>query len=190
MGHDHSHAAGRAEDRRRLLLVLVVTGTVLVAELVGAWLAGSLSLLADAAHMADRRRPGSCSRSGASYVAARPGRAALDLRLAPRRDPGGPAQRRGAAGRLRLPRLGRRLPAGRPAAGGAGPDGRLRRGRRCSPAACSLLMLRRSVTGSLNLRDAATEVFADLVGSVLVVIAGRGHLGRPASTVPTRSPAC
>ncbi len=51
MGHDHSHAAGRAEDRRRLALVLGVTSSVVVVELVGAWLSGSLALLADAGHM-------------------------------------------------------------------------------------------------------------------------------------------
>jgi cobalt-zinc-cadmium efflux system protein len=36
----------------------------------------------------------------------------------------------------------------------------------------SLTVLRRSETGSLNLRGAATEVFADLVGSTLAVTAG------------------
>lgn len=50
-GHEHSHAVGRAEDRRRLRLVLLVTSTVVVVELVGAWLSGSLALLADAGHM-------------------------------------------------------------------------------------------------------------------------------------------
>jgi cobalt-zinc-cadmium efflux system protein len=49
--HQHGHAAGRAEDRRRLLLVLLVTGSVVVVEAVGAWLSGSLALLADAGHM-------------------------------------------------------------------------------------------------------------------------------------------
>jgi cobalt-zinc-cadmium efflux system protein len=47
----HSHATGRADDRRRLLLVLLVTVVVVVIELVGAWLSGSLALLADAGHM-------------------------------------------------------------------------------------------------------------------------------------------
>jgi len=42
---------GRAEDRRRLLLVLLVSGSVVVVEVVGAWLSGSLALLADAGHM-------------------------------------------------------------------------------------------------------------------------------------------
>jgi cobalt-zinc-cadmium efflux system protein len=50
-GHAHSHGAGRAEDRRRLLLVLLVTASVVVVEAVGAWLSGSLALLADAGHM-------------------------------------------------------------------------------------------------------------------------------------------
>lgn len=50
-GHDHSHAAGRAEDRSRLRLVLLVTFSVAVVELVGAVLSGSLALLADAGHM-------------------------------------------------------------------------------------------------------------------------------------------
>jgi cobalt-zinc-cadmium efflux system protein len=50
-GAHHGHAAGRAEDRRRLLLVLLVTATVVVVEAVGAWLSGSLALLADAGHM-------------------------------------------------------------------------------------------------------------------------------------------
>lgn len=51
MGHAHSHAAGRAHDRSRLRLVLLVTALVLVVELVGAWVSGSLALLADAGHM-------------------------------------------------------------------------------------------------------------------------------------------
>ncbi len=54
-GHDHGqaggHAAGRAQDRSRLWLVLLVTLTVAVVELVGAVLSGSLALLADAGHM-------------------------------------------------------------------------------------------------------------------------------------------
>jgi len=38
-------------DRARLWLVLTVTATVAVVELVGAWLSGSLALLGDAGHM-------------------------------------------------------------------------------------------------------------------------------------------
>jgi len=41
----------RAEARRRLALALGITATVMVAEAVGGWFAGSLALLADAGHM-------------------------------------------------------------------------------------------------------------------------------------------
>ncbi|MQY10533.1 Metal cation efflux system protein CzcD [Streptomyces sp. RB5] len=58
-GHDHAHglppgAAGTvsAAYRGRLRIALALTVTVLVAELVGAALSGSLALLADAGHMA------------------------------------------------------------------------------------------------------------------------------------------
>src|SRR6478752_3617747 len=45
MGHSHGHTAGR----NRLLIAIVAV--VLVVEVVGAWLSGSLALLADAGHM-------------------------------------------------------------------------------------------------------------------------------------------
>lgn len=47
MGHAH----GRAEDRGRLRRVLVLTVAVAALELVGAWVSGSLALLADAGHL-------------------------------------------------------------------------------------------------------------------------------------------
>src|SRR5699024_4353570 len=54
MAHSHgttpaSTAAGR--HKSRLILVLVVTGTVVVFQLIGALVSGSLALLADAGHM-------------------------------------------------------------------------------------------------------------------------------------------
>ena len=49
-GHSgHDHAAGA--NSRSLTIALALTGTFLVAELVGAWLFNSLALLSDAAHM-------------------------------------------------------------------------------------------------------------------------------------------
>ncbi|SDB80983.1 cobalt-zinc-cadmium efflux system protein [Raineyella antarctica] len=45
----HSHSAGVA--RGRLVIALAITATVLVAEVVGALVTGSLALLTDAAHM-------------------------------------------------------------------------------------------------------------------------------------------
>ncbi|WP_299040368.1 cation diffusion facilitator family transporter [uncultured Pseudokineococcus sp.] len=51
-GHTHDHGGDAGTDqRRRLLTVLVLTATVMVVEVVGGILSGSLALLADAAHM-------------------------------------------------------------------------------------------------------------------------------------------
>lgn len=54
MGHDHGHGHGHghaaAADGRRLTVALVITALVLVSGAVGAWLTGSLSLLADLGH--------------------------------------------------------------------------------------------------------------------------------------------
>jgi cobalt-zinc-cadmium efflux system protein len=49
--HGHDHAGGAADNRRRLAIVLALTATVLVVEVVGALVTGSLALLADAGHM-------------------------------------------------------------------------------------------------------------------------------------------
>jgi cobalt-zinc-cadmium efflux system protein len=49
--HSHDHAQGRVADRKRLIGALVVTAVILVAEVVGGWLAHSLALLSDAGHM-------------------------------------------------------------------------------------------------------------------------------------------
>ncbi|MCW4384748.1 cation diffusion facilitator family transporter [Salinibacterium sp. SYSU T00001] len=50
--HDHSHEHGvGSANRRRLLIAIVIIAAVLVAEVVGAIVSGSLALLADAGHM-------------------------------------------------------------------------------------------------------------------------------------------
>ena len=51
MGHSHAHHADTSDARRRLAVVLGLTAVFMVAEVVGGLLAGSLALLADAAHM-------------------------------------------------------------------------------------------------------------------------------------------
>ena len=51
MSHHHHEHAYRAQSRRALGLVLVLTGAYTVCEIVGGWLTGSLALLADAGHM-------------------------------------------------------------------------------------------------------------------------------------------
>lgn len=49
--HDHSASAFRAHDRKALQIAMAITGGVFFAEIVGAWLSGSLALLADSGHM-------------------------------------------------------------------------------------------------------------------------------------------
>jgi cobalt-zinc-cadmium efflux system protein len=50
-GHSHSSVARTQDHRGRLAVVLAITATVLVLEVVGAAVTGSLALLADAGHM-------------------------------------------------------------------------------------------------------------------------------------------
>jgi cobalt-zinc-cadmium efflux system protein len=47
-GHGHVHGAG---SERRVFWVMLLTAGYMVVEAIGGWLAGSLALLADAAHM-------------------------------------------------------------------------------------------------------------------------------------------
>lgn len=170
MGHDHGHAAGRAEDRSRLRWVLGVTVVVLVFEVVGAFLTGSLALLADAGHMATDAAAVVLA-LGASYVASRPA---------------GP---RSTFGLHRAEILAAMLNAvvllvvcgylayagisrlADPTSVDAGPMIAFAAVGLVANAA-SLAILNRSETGSLNLRGAANEVLADLVGSILAVLAG------------------
>ncbi|MDQ1593556.1 MAG: cobalt-zinc-cadmium efflux system protein [Arthrobacter pascens] len=54
MGHDHNHAPGitaTGKHRRRLIAVLAITMAVVLIQVAGAALSGSLALLADAGHM-------------------------------------------------------------------------------------------------------------------------------------------
>jgi cation diffusion facilitator family transporter len=75
MGHGHSHAPVTVAggQRRRLALVLGLTVAVLVAEVVGAAVSGSLALLADAGHMATDSA-GIALALGAVTLAQRPAR--------------------------------------------------------------------------------------------------------------------
>jgi cobalt-zinc-cadmium efflux system protein len=54
MGAGHSHGptvSAGGQHRSRMIIVLALTSTVLVAEVIGGWITGSLALLADAGHM-------------------------------------------------------------------------------------------------------------------------------------------
>ena len=50
MGHDHGHGVGHASERA-LLIAFCISAGILLAEVVGAVLTGSLALLVDAGHM-------------------------------------------------------------------------------------------------------------------------------------------
>lgn len=51
-GHDHEHApAGASIPRRRLAIAFGITASILIAEIIGAAITGSLALRVDAAHM-------------------------------------------------------------------------------------------------------------------------------------------
>ena len=81
MGHDHSHgitaaATGTAKHRKRLIAVLVITLAVVLIQVVGAVISGSLALLADAGHMLSDAA-GVFIALLAAWIAARP---ASDLR--------------------------------------------------------------------------------------------------------------
>jgi cobalt-zinc-cadmium efflux system protein len=47
----HNHSEGRSAQQTHLLIVLLMTGTFMVIEVVGGLLTGSLALMADAGHM-------------------------------------------------------------------------------------------------------------------------------------------
>jgi cobalt-zinc-cadmium efflux system protein len=170
MGTGHGHASARAADRARLRWVLAVTGAVLVVELVGAWLSGSLALLADAGHMATDAGAVVLA-LGASYVAGLPGgprstfgyhRAEVLAALVNALVLLGVCVYLGYAGISRL-------------ADPAHVDADelvLFASFGLVANAVSMLILQRGESGSLNLRGAANEVFADLLGSVLAVAAG------------------
>jgi cobalt-zinc-cadmium efflux system protein len=51
VAHEHPHERARAESRRAITLVLLLTASFTVVEVVGGLLTGSLALLADAGHM-------------------------------------------------------------------------------------------------------------------------------------------
>lgn len=51
MAHSHAPHTVTAGHRKKLIIVLVVTATVMVAQVIGAFISGSLALLADAGHM-------------------------------------------------------------------------------------------------------------------------------------------
>ena len=48
---DHGSAAVREGHQKKLIMALGLTGSFMIAEVIGAWITGSLALLSDASHM-------------------------------------------------------------------------------------------------------------------------------------------
>ncbi|KRF12368.1 cation transporter [Nocardioides sp. Soil797] len=169
-GHDHGHASSRAADRGRLKIVLAVTVTVMVVEVVGAFVSGSLALLADAGHMATDAAAVVLA-LGASYVATlRPGprstfgyhRAEILAALLNALVLLGVCTYLAWTGITRLadPTTVQAAPMIAFAVVGLVAN------------AVSMTILTRADGSSLNMRGAINEVFADLLGSILAVAAG------------------
>jgi cation diffusion facilitator family transporter len=171
MGHGHTHASATASagQRRRLAVVLGLTLAVLVVEVVGAALTGSLALLADAGHMTTDAA-GIALALGAVTLAQRPpggrrtfGWQRLEILAAV------------ANGLLLIAVAGfvvvqavRRI--GSPPEVDSGPM-LVIAGVGLAVNLVALAVLHQGRTTSLNVRGAYLEVLADALGSVAVVVA-------------------
>lgn len=51
MGHDHSHQSAGMQNRKQLAITMCLGASVLIVQLIGAFISGSLALLADAVHV-------------------------------------------------------------------------------------------------------------------------------------------
>jgi cobalt-zinc-cadmium efflux system protein len=170
MGAGHSHGgSAAAEHKGRLRLVLAITVSILAAEVAGALLSGSLTLLADAGHM--------LMDAGGLVLAL------LAIRFGQR----SPSQAR-TFGYLRLEILAAAFNALLLLAIGIFVIVEALR-RLISPPevasgimlifgivalcgnACSLLLLRRGQGESLNIRGAFLEVLSDFLGAAAVIVA-------------------
>src|SRR4051794_333545 len=173
MGHDHTaHPSGTAGagHRRRLGLVLALTVTVLVAEVVGAVVSGSLALLADAGHMATDAA-GIALALGAVTLAQRPAQGRRTFgwqRIEILAAVANGLLLLGVAGYVLVEAI---LRIGRPA--------EISSGLMLAVAGVGLLvnlvalaLLHRGRAESLNVRGAYLEVLGDALGSVAVLVAG------------------
>jgi cation diffusion facilitator family transporter len=173
MGHDHaahlSVTAG-AGHRRRLGLVLALTGAVLVAEVVGAVVSGSLALLADAGHMATDAA-GIALALGAMTLAQRPARGRRTFgwqRVEILAAVANGLLLLGVSGYVLVEAV---LRIGRPADIGSGLMMAVA-GAGLAVNLVALALLRKGRGESLNVRGAYLEVLGDALGSVAVLLAG------------------
>lgn len=168
--HTHSHATAASGHRRRLLLVLGITGTIFVAQVIGGLASGSLALLADAGHMLTDAT-GIVIALVAATLALRPPttRRTFGLQRGEILAASANAMLLTGVGIWVMVEAARRWndpadvqPAIMLAVAVVGGMAN----------AVSLLILQGSQSESLNMRGAYLEVLGDLLGSVAVVIAG------------------
>jgi cation diffusion facilitator family transporter len=171
MGHGHTHAPVTAAggQRRRLIVVLVLTLAVLAAEVVGALVSGSLALLADAGHMATDAAGIALALAGVT-LAQRPARGRRTFgwqRMEILAAVANGLLLLGVAGYVLVEAV-RRI--GHPPEIGAG----LMLAVASVGLAVNLVslgVLHRGQSESLNVRGAYLEVLADALGSVAVIVA-------------------
>ncbi len=168
-GHQHGHLGAGATHRRPLAIVLAISSMILVVEVVGAVISGSLALLADAAHVLTDVA-GLTLALVASVLAARPATAARTWGFHRAEVLAAAAQAAVllAVGGYVLVEGVRRLFEPPDVATGAmvafGAVG-------LAGNALSILLLSRIEAGNLNTRAALLEVVNDALGSVAVLVA-------------------
>ncbi|GAA1347141.1 cation diffusion facilitator family transporter [Falsarthrobacter nasiphocae] len=167
-GHAHGHSHGAGASRARLAAAFGITVGILVAEVVGAWVTGSLALLVDAAHMLTDAG-GLLLALTAASLALRPasGRRTWGFQRAEVLAAGAQATILLGVGLYAFVEGARRLgePADVPPRellvfGAIGLVGNL----------VSMRILAGGGDSSLNMRAAAAEVAADALGSVAVIV--------------------
>ena len=169
MGHDHAH--GTDSNRRRLTLVIGIVSVVLLLEVIGAWLTGSLALLADAGHMLSDLL-GLIVALTATVMASRPAtdRATFGFQ---RTEVFGALINGlillGVAGVVSVAAIARLITPGESAVLPAPMLIVAIIGLAANIA--GMLLLRPAAAGSINMRGAYLEVLGDALGSVAVIVA-------------------
>lgn len=164
-GHDHGHGPPGAGHRRPLAVVLGISGTILAVGVAGAFVSGSLALLAHAGHMLTDVA-GLSLALAAAVLAGRPATEARTWGY--RRAEVLAAAALLAVGGFILAEAIRRLIEPSPVASGVmvifGVVG-------LAGNAVSILLLSKITAGNLNTRAALLEVINDALGSVAVLAA-------------------
>ena len=168
-GQGHSHGTATGTHRNRLFGVLAITVSIMVAEVIGGLISGSLALLADAGHMLTDAAGVGLALLAAAFAArpATPGRTFGYMRFEILAAVINALLLFGVAGYVLVEAVRRFT---------APPE--LSTGVMLTVAtvglvanAGSLLLLRGGQQASLNLRGAYLEVLGDLLGSVAVILA-------------------